>query len=87
MNYMSDNQKSKGRLVFGKMNYTIMIAGVVVIFLGLILMTMAEKPYGFDALGITISPAVILIGFAIEFYAIMGKFDNGAEKQDDSEIK
>lgn len=84
---MSDNQKTKGRLIFGKKNYTIMIAGVAVIFLGLILMTMGAKPYGFDRLGITISPAVILIGFAIEFYAIMGKFDNPADSNAEEVIK
>jgi hypothetical protein len=82
---MSNNQNNKGRLVFGKMNYRLMIAGVAVIFLGLILMSMGEKPYGFDALGITISPAVILIGFAIEFYAIMGKFGNKTNETSSTE--
>jgi uncharacterized membrane protein len=84
---MSDNQNKKGRLVFGKKNFIIMIAGVAVIFIGLILMSMGSKPYGFDALGITISPAVILIGFAIEFYAIMGKFENNSDSQAEEEIK
>lgn len=72
---MSNNQNTSGRLVFGRMNYILMIAGVAVIFLGLILMSMGGKPYGFDALGITISPAVILVGFAIEFFAIMKNFE------------
>jgi len=82
---MSNNQNTSGRLVFGKMNFILMIAGVAVIFLGLILMSMGGKPYGFDALGITISPAVVLVGFAIEFFAIMRNFEKPSEENSSEE--
>ena len=59
--------------LFGKLNYQLMIAGVVIIFIGLLLMQFDSKThddqFGFQAT--TLAPAVILVGFAVEFFAIM----------------
>lgn len=66
---------------FGKENYRIMIAGVVVIVIGMLLMigggTDDPNKFNGDELfsfrRITLSPIVILIGFAVVLAAIMRK--------------
>lgn len=57
--------------VFGKENYTLMIAGIVVIFIGFFLMAGTEDIFDFRKL--TLAPIVVLIGFIIEIVAIMRK--------------
>ncbi len=57
--------------VFGKENYTLMILGVVVIFIGFALMTGSEDIFDFRKL--TLAPIVVLTGFVIEVFAIMKK--------------
>ena len=63
---------------FGKENYILMLAGVVLIILGFILMTgggskdpnvFNEEMFNFRRL--TLAPIMILIGFAVEIVAIM----------------
>lgn len=63
----------KRKLAFSKANYMIMIAGIVVLALGFILMTMDSEPYGFGFLGLTLGPIVVMIGFIIQFVAIFYK--------------
>lgn len=48
-----------------------MIAGVLVLFLGFVLMTLDKEAYGFGVLGITVGPLIVALGFGIQFYAIM----------------
>lgn len=59
------------KLPFGKKNYQWMVIGVVVLILGFTIMTMDKEPYGFGFLGITLGPIVVLLGFALEFFAIL----------------
>ncbi len=61
------------KLVFGKKNYQIMIIGIAVILAGFLTMTLDKETYGFGFLGITLGPLLIMIGFAIEFVAILYK--------------
>ena len=63
---------------FGKMNYIMMISGVVLIALGLFIMTLDTEQYGFGFYGITLGPIVMVIGFIVEFFAIWAK-DKSAE--------
>lgn len=73
--------KGNQTFLFDKGNYMWMIAGVIVILIGFILMAggKSEDPTKFNyeeiysARRITIAPMLILIGFAIEVYAIMKK--------------
>lgn len=58
---------------FGKKNYLIMIAGVLVIFLGFFIMSMDKEEFGFGFLGLTLGPIIVTLGFIIEFYAILYK--------------
>jgi len=61
----------KNKLAFDKINYLIMIAGVLVLIIGFIIMTLDTEPYGFGFLGLTLGPITVLLGFAIEFVAIL----------------
>ncbi|MEM9831462.1 MAG: DUF3098 domain-containing protein [Bacteroidota bacterium] len=64
---------NKNPLPFGKKNYRLMLAGVVVVVLGFVLMSLDTEPYGFGFLGLTLGPLVVLVGFVIEFFAILSK--------------
>lgn len=70
--------KTEGEFLFGKKNYLIMIAGAAVILIGFALMlgggsddptVFNEEIYNFQR--IRLAPTVVLIGLAIEVYAIM----------------
>ncbi len=64
---------NKEKFAFQKINYIIMIVGVAVLMLGFIIMSMDTETYGFGFLGLTLGPIVVMLGFAIEFVAIMYK--------------
>ncbi len=64
---------NKTKLAFTKKNYVLMIAGVLVLILGFVLMSLDNQPYGFGTLGLTVGPMTVLAGFAIEFFAILHK--------------
>lgn len=70
------NQES--HFIFGKKNYQIMFIGLAVIAIGFLLMagggsedpnTFNEDIYNFQR--IRLAPALVLLGFAIEVYAIL----------------
>lgn len=58
----------------------IMILGVVVLVIGFIIMTMDTEPYGFGFLGLTLGPIVVMIGFLMQFVAIMYKPKTNSDK-------
>jgi Protein of unknown function (DUF3098) len=60
-------------LAFGKSNFTIMLAGIAIIFVGFIIMTLDKEEFGFGFMGITLGPIIVFIGLMIEFYAILKK--------------
>lgn len=75
---MKNKNSSKKTFVFGKKNYVVMIIGLAFITLGFILMSGggSEDPnifnpeiYNFRR--IKLAPALVLIGFAIQVYAIL----------------
>lgn len=63
----------KNPLPFGKKNYRLMLAGMAIVILGFILMSLDTEPYGFGFLGLTLGPLVVLAGFILEFFAILSK--------------
>lgn len=85
MNYITNkmkekNQNSQNEFLFGKKNYIIMLIGVLFIAIGFILMAgggsddpnvFNEEIYNFRR--IRLAPTLVLIGLAIEIYAIMAK--------------
>ena len=75
-----DNKKIKKEFLFSKRQYQIMAVGIAVIALGFILMAGggSDNPnvhndaiYNFRR--IRIAPTLVLIGFAIEVYAVLYK--------------
>ncbi len=73
-----DQHKGEGEFLFGKKNYLIMIVGAAVILIGFALMMgggsddpniFNEDIYNFRR--IRLAPTLVLIGLAIEVYAIM----------------
>lgn len=73
--------------LFDKSNYILMLAGVILVVIGFMLMSggKSEDPTQFkydeiySTTRITIAPLMILIGFAVEIYAIMKKPSATAE--------
>lgn len=63
----------KEKLAFSKTNYILMLTGIGMLILGFFIMTLDKSDYGFGFLGITLGPIVVMIGFAIEFFAIFYK--------------
>jgi len=59
------------KLPFNKKNYQWMIIGVITLVVGFTIMTLDKDPHGFGFLGLTFGPIVVLIGFAIEIFAIL----------------
>jgi len=70
--------KKPESFVFSKMNYRLLIAGLVVIFIGFVLMAGggSDDPTKFDPgifsfRRVTFAPVIVLIGFVLEGVAIM----------------
>ncbi|WP_040497678.1 DUF3098 domain-containing protein [Fulvivirga imtechensis] len=59
------------KLPFGRKNYIFMLAGIAVLVLGFVIMSLDSEPFGFGFLGITLGPVIVMIGFIIEIYAIL----------------
>ena len=83
MGSKKNKDKAKSTFLFGKKNYKIMLLGLGVIALGFALMAgggsedpnvFNEEIYNFQR--IRLAPTLILIGFAIEVYAILAKSDS-----------
>lgn len=74
------NKEIKSEFLFGKKNYVVMLIGLAFIGLGFILMAGggSDNPEIFNAemynfRRIRLAPTLVLIGLAIEIYAIMAK--------------
>jgi len=72
----------KNKFAFQKMNYFIMIGGVVLLMIGFIIMSSDTEPYGFGFFGITLGPIIVMLGFVVEFVAIFYKPSNKKEKSE-----
>ncbi len=56
---------------FGPRNYRLMFVGLAVLALGFFLMTTSKEQYGFGFVSMTLGPGLLVVGFVIEFFAIM----------------
>ncbi|HEY9177677.1 MAG TPA: DUF3098 domain-containing protein [Flavipsychrobacter sp.] len=78
---LTQKQTSQQDFLFDKSNYIWMLAGVLLVVIGFMLMSGGknEDPtkFNYDEIystaRVTIAPLMILLGFAIEIYAIMKK--------------
>ena len=64
---------NKQKLAFTKFNYVIMLAGIAMIIIGFIVMSLDKEIHGFGFLGLTLGPILVVIGFIIQFFAILYK--------------
>lgn len=67
-----DNKK-KNNLPFDRINYIILLVGILVIILGYTIMSMDDTQHGMGVLGLTVGPIIVMLGFGIEFLAIFYK--------------
>lgn len=67
---------TKNSLPFSTSNYTTMLIGIAVILSGFLIMTFDGAEFGFGFLGLTLGPLITIIGFIIEFWAILRKPTN-----------
>ncbi len=79
-------EESKATFVFERKNYKFMLIGIAFIALGFILMTGGGSddpnvfnPEIYNWRRIRLAPALVLLGFAIEVYAILLKPDTKEE--------
>lgn len=76
---MSLDKKEKSNqptgFVFGKRNYKLLIASIVVVALGFLLMMGTTDIYNFTK--ITLAPLVVVLGFALGVVAILIKPGKG----------
>ncbi|MBR1799205.1 MAG: DUF3098 domain-containing protein [Bacteroidales bacterium] len=78
-----EQQKPKNEqftLVFGKINYLLMVVGLVILILGYIMLSGGGSddpnvfnPAMFDARRLVLAPILIVVGFVVEILAIMYK--------------
>ena len=77
-----DNKEEKGyfEMAFGKINYILMAAGIILLALGYILLSGGGSddpnvfnPAMFDSRRLVVSPILIVLGFVVEIVAIMYK--------------
>ena len=78
---MSENTKNQ-RMPFSAKNYALMAVGVLVIVVGFILMSGGGEHTAtefdssiYSTRRITIAPIVVIVGFVIEIFAIMLRFN------------
>ena len=62
---------SKHKLAFQRINYIIMLAGILVLALGFTIMALDTELHGFGFLGLTLGPIIVMIGFMVQFVAIL----------------
>lgn len=80
---------------FGKINYILMLVGIVLLAIGYILLSGGgtDDPSQFseaifDTRRLTVAPIVLTLGFVVEFLAIMLKFNNKEKEETPSvEVK
>lgn len=56
-----------------------MLAGIAVLALGFFLMTQDNTEYGFGFVGLTLGPVTVMLGFLIQFVAILYKSKKDSE--------
>ena len=49
----------------------IMLAGLAVLIVGFVVMSLDSEPYGFGFVGLTLGPIIVMTGFMIQFFAIL----------------
>lgn len=56
---------------FKRGNYMLMLAGILILIIGFVVMSMDTEPHGFGFLGLTLGPIIVMAGFIFEIFAIL----------------
>ncbi|PWJ42352.1 DUF3098 domain-containing protein [Sediminitomix flava] len=65
--------QERNGMPFGKLNYKRMLIGLAVLLIGFFIMSIDGEEFGFGFLGLTLGPLVVLTGFGLQFWTILGK--------------
>ena len=65
--------ENKEKFAFQKINYLLMLGGILLLIIGFVVMSMDQETYGFGFKGLTLGPIIVMLGFITEFFAIMYK--------------
>jgi hypothetical protein len=71
--FMNDSGMKNPNMPFGPKNYRIMLIGLAVLLIGFIVMASDTEEFGFGVLGLTVGPIIVLLGFCIQFGALLIK--------------
>lgn len=64
-----DTESKKAEMIFGKLNYQLLVASIIIVIIGFILMAGNSDIYSFTK--ITIAPVVVVAGFALGIVSIL----------------
>lgn len=65
-----NKNSSKSSFPLDSASIKILISGFLVMFVGFIIMTLDKEPFGFGFLGLTLGPALVLVGVIIPIFAL-----------------
>ncbi len=65
-----NKNSSKSSFPLDSTSIKILISGFLVMFVGFIIMTLDNEPFGFGFLGLTLGPALVLVGVIIPIFAL-----------------
>ncbi len=49
----------------------LMLAGILILIIGFVIMSLDTQPHGFGFMGLTLGPIVVMAGFIFEIFAIL----------------
>jgi hypothetical protein len=61
---------SQSNMPLGSRDIKILLAGIAVMVIGFIVMTLDKEEFGFGFLGLTLGPVLVLIGIVIPVFAL-----------------
>lgn len=65
-----DKKTSKTTFPLDSKSIQILIVGILIMFMGLLVMSLDKEPFGFGFLGLTLGPIMVLIGVIIPVFAL-----------------
>ena len=65
-----NNSSNKSAFPLDSKSILILITGLIIMFIGFIIMTLDQQPFGFGFLGITLGPIFVLVGVIIPVFSL-----------------
>lgn len=61
---------SQSNMPLGSRDIKILLAGIAIMVVGFIVMTLDKEEFGFGFLGLTLGPVLVLVGIVIPIFAL-----------------